>query len=72
MDHSELIDRLGGPTALGKALGGISGKRVHNWKVRGVAPEYRHAVAILAGRQGVPLPDGFLIVPAESAPSEAA
>lgn len=65
MDHGDLIDRLGGPTALGKLLGGVSGKAVHNWKTRGVAPEYRYAVSLLAQARGIPLPSDFLKLPVE-------
>jgi hypothetical protein len=66
-EHAALIEKLGGPSALAKRLN-LKTNLVANWSARGIAWQWRNAVAELAARDGLTVPEGFVI----SAPSEAA
>lgn len=70
MTTSELIDALGGPSAVARALS-VPISTVHSWKTKGGIPRWRQdAVADLARSAGV---DCDFAVPEPSAPtSEAA
>lgn len=54
--HAELIQALGGPTAVARALTEMTGETVNRvqvaqWRNRGVAWKYRPTVVQLAGRR---------------------
>ncbi len=58
--HAKLIDKLGGPAAVLKALGlKQSRQSVSNWRNRGVPWRYRVAVAKLAAEKNISVPRGF-------------
>lgn len=58
MSDEELIEKLGGPTAVAARLGyGANGtQRVHNWKRRGIPARVLldHAELFARGAQGAP------------------
>jgi len=56
---TSLIDALGGSAAVAKALG-VSLSAVSNWRSRPIPWRWRPALAALARREGVELPDDFL------------
>ena len=56
----ELIEALGGPTAVANALGIKNSAVVGNWKKRGVSWKWRAAIAELARQKAVPVPPNFL------------
>jgi hypothetical protein len=58
--HAELIDALGGIAIVAEHCGVRNLSTVGNWRVRGVSWPYRRAVAALAKKKRVTLPDGFL------------
>lgn len=58
----EIIEALGGPTAVANALG-VTLKRVGNWGARGVPWEFRWEVSELAKKKQVKLPADFLKAP---------
>ena len=55
----EFIQQLGGSGYLARELG-LPLSRVSMWRVNGVAWRWRPAVARIARRKKVKLPDGFL------------
>ena len=57
---SSLIERLGGAAQVAKELG-LKPNVVGNWTERGVAWKWRPALAALADRRGIPVPDDFLM-----------
>jgi hypothetical protein len=59
MSDAKIIEALGDTGVVAKALQ-LSDSRVSNWKSRGIAWRYRPAIAALAKRKRVALPDGFL------------
>ncbi len=60
MNHTELIDALGGVTAVANALK-VQTNVVGNWRQREVPWRWRHTVAKLAKRKNIDLPDEFLV-----------
>ncbi len=60
MTHAELIDKLGGPAEVAKALNLKEPNRVYNWREREIAWRFRPRIAKLAKRAKVDLPEGFL------------
>jgi hypothetical protein len=63
--HADLIDRLGGGTAVAEALAQFfdpppDRDLVYKWKKNGVPWKFRLQVAELAKSKNVPLPDDFL------------
>jgi hypothetical protein len=65
---AELVDRLGGPTKTGKALGGVSAQTVWNWTVRGKLPTEKyldHKAALDA--LGIAVPDALWFSKASAA-----
>ena len=74
--HADLIDELGGGTAVAVALwgDGCDGKRreaVYKWKRNGIPWRWRSTVERLARERGVTLPAGFLLPAGDSTPSPA-
>lgn len=55
---SDLIDKLGGPTAIAEALQ-CTPNAVSNWRTRGIPWKQRPAIAKLALDRAVSLPNGF-------------
>jgi hypothetical protein len=60
MTHSEIIDALGGPSAVGAAVKSKPNS-VSMWRERGIPWKRRLAVARLAKEKSVPLPADFLV-----------
>lgn len=65
--QSRLIDNLGGPTAVSKAINTrleldppITPQAVSMWKVRGIPYRYRACLTIVARDKSLRVPDGFL------------
>lgn len=58
MSHADLIERLGGVSAVASALG-TDTDRVYQWKRAGVAWRWRQEFAEIARAHGVALPVGF-------------
>lgn len=54
----QLIDDLGGNTALAKALG-LTPNAVSNWRNRGIPWKTRPVIARMATERGVSLPEDF-------------
>lgn len=54
----QLIDDLGGNTALAKELG-LTPHAISNWRKRGIPWRMRPALARMADAQGLPLPSDF-------------
>ena len=55
-----LIDATGGAPAAARALGGVTTKRMFNWRRRGIPFRYRPAFFIVANRHGAKLPRSWL------------
>lgn len=66
-DHAQLIDDLGGGTAVAVAIWGeigANGKRretVYKWKQNGIPWRWRPAIEKLARERGLQLPPDFLL-----------
>jgi hypothetical protein len=58
MEHSKLINELGGSKLLADAIGAAP-NAVANWNKRKIPWRYRHVVAKLAAERGVDLPSDF-------------
>lgn len=65
--QSDLIDRLGGPTAVAELVSTqkrlerpLTSQAVSMWRTRGIPWSYRPAIAKEATARGLPVPDGFL------------
>lgn len=71
MTHADLVDQLGGSASLADHFT-LDQSTVSCWRTRGVSRAYRPAVADLARKRKVALPEGFLDPPARAAESEAA
>lgn len=74
--HADLIDKLGGGTAVAVAIWGdaCDSKRrdaVYKWKQNGVPWRWRPAIERLARERGLALPSGFLLPAGNGAPSPA-
>lgn len=54
----QLIDDLGGNTALAKALN-LTPNAVSNWRTRGIPWKLRPQIARMANEKAVPLPSDF-------------
>lgn len=54
----QLIDDLGGNTALAKAFK-LTPNAVSNWRTRGIPWKLRPQIARMANEKAVPLPSGF-------------
>jgi hypothetical protein len=54
----QLIDDLGGNTALAKALN-LTPNAVSNWRTRGIPWKLRPVIARMANEKAVPLPANF-------------
>lgn len=68
MTDAEIIEALGDTGAVAAELQ-LSSTRVSNWKTRGIAWPYRAAIAQLAQRRKIKLPNDFLAPP--SVPADA-
>lgn len=60
MTDSEIIDALGGTTALAKEFG-LKPSTVSVWKQRGIAWEYRPKVWKMATEKELDVPEDFLV-----------
>lgn len=56
--HSQLIDSLGGPSAVGEKVNAAP-NRVCNWRHRGIPWPMRFEIAEMAKEMGVDIPQGF-------------
>lgn len=54
----QLIDELGGTTALAKEMD-VTPHAISNWRKRGIPWKSRPAIARLASERGIELPSGF-------------
>ena len=64
-EHSDLIDRLGGPNRVANILRvrlgvEITERAVGQWRDRGIAYRYRVPIADVAQARNIALPTGFL------------
>lgn len=64
-EHAQLIDDLGGGTAVAKALGELVGQpidreAVYKWKENGIPWRWRNGLAALARGRGIAIPSDFL------------
>ena len=57
--HAQILDDLGGPTAVSK-LTGASRHSVGNWRNRGIPWHWRARIKQLAEAHGVDVPNTFL------------
>lgn len=63
--HRELIDKLGGPTAVAAIILQrleiqITSQNVSNWRTRGIPADYRPCLAVVAGERDIGVPARFL------------
>jgi len=74
--HSDLINRLGGPTAVTTIIFQrldvvMTSQNVGNWKKRGIPADYRPCLARVAGERDIGVPARFLDSGKPSKPREA-
>lgn len=63
--HRELIDGLGGPTAVASIIlqrleTEITPQNVSNWRKRGIPADYRPCLAVVAGERNIGIPKRFI------------